>query len=284
MRRWRLTVTGVVTALLLIGTGVPAAAEEGTATEDVLFEVVVPASAVPDPFRTLYFEAQTVDPGADAIVGAAAENMTGRAIYVDTGELLIEPVTDAFLWRQEATFGSDPDEVPAGAPVRLAAGDLILLPTIPDTEAVGDAALRIANPGSEMAVTYGFHLCGGGGSPAWPEGMGHIPPAGGVSFPGGHLAPLASAEAVVRLSRTTLEPGATTGLDDDVLFGLGRLESGSIDASFNDKTDGALRMRSWEPGRELPFVLGTDWELRASSHVPASMLYLSGVEVPAPAH
>ena len=104
---------------------------------------------------------------------------------------------------------------------------------------------------------------------------------GGLSSPGRHLAPLAIGDAIVRLTRTTLEPDAATGLDEDVLFGLLRLESGTVEASFTSSIGGAPRTRSWEPGRGLPLSLGTDWTLRASSDTPAAMLYLSGVEVPA---
>jgi hypothetical protein len=273
---------GAAIALCLALGGAQAAAQDSPVTEDVLFEVVVPASAVPDPFYALYFEGQTLDPGVDGVIGAGVENMRGRTLYVDAGELVIEPMADALLWRQEATISGFPEDVPAGASVSLAAGDLILLPAIPPDQLDPEAVIGIANPGTEIAVTYGFHMCSGGGAPSFPEGMRDIRPGGGVKTGGKATAPLASEDAVVRLTRTTLEPGATAGLDEDALFALHRLESGTIDVSFTSTVNDKTFIWSWEPGGVLPSRVGkTDWELRASSDTPASMLTLSGVERPA---
>jgi hypothetical protein len=277
MDRLHHTVAVAAALLLFAGGGFVAVGQDGPATEDVLFEIVVPARAVPDSLRALYFEAQTIGPGALGIVDADAENMTGRAIYVDSGGLLVEPLTDAFIWRQEATYGADPEDVVAGTPLHLAAGDLILLPTIPDTDSVGDAVLRIANPGTEMAVIYGFHLCGGGGSPTWPDGMGHIPPAGGVSVGAASLAPLKTEGAVIRLSRTMMGPGTAMAVKEEVLFGLYRLESGIIDATYTSES--GTGTVTWKPGGPMKFpTQNYDWELMASSEVPASLLSLKGLE------
>lgn len=281
MRKTRMCLVGVVSLVLLTGAVVPAAGHEARVTEDVLFEVVLPASALPDPFRNLYFEAETLAPGLDGVISARVENMRGRTIYVDAGELVIEPMADALLWRQEAAIGGEPEAVRAGESVALTAGELILLPAIPWGEFDPEAVIPIANPGSEPTVTYGFHLCSGGGAPRWPEGMVPIVPAGGVVTSAGPLAPLASGEAVVRLTRKTLEPGATTGFDEQALFSLHRLESGSIDASYTSAYDDKVVTYAWEPGRSLPtHATKTDWELRASSEVPASMVTLEGTAPP----
>jgi hypothetical protein len=278
----RLLAAGAAFVMCLALGGAPAAAQDGSVTEDVLFEVVIPASAVPDPLGTLYFEAQTLDPGVDGVIGAKVENMRGRTLYVDAGELVIEPMADALLWRQEATRGGEPEDVPAGTSVSLEEGDLILLPAIPSDKLDPEAVIGIANPGTETTVTYGFHLCSGGGTPLWPKGMTNIQPAGGVRAWVQEVSPLASEDAVIRMTRTTLEPGATVGLDEDALFALYRLESGTIDVSFTSMTNDERLTRAWKPGGTLPHRYGkTDWELRATSDTPASMLTLTGVERPA---
>jgi hypothetical protein len=78
-----------------------------------------------------------------------------------------------------------------------------------------------------------------------------------------------------------LEPDAVNGLDEDALFGLYRLESGAIDASYVSKSSGNVLTALWEPGWPLPVAEGTDWELRVSSEAPASILSLTGVALPA---
>jgi hypothetical protein len=279
MRMARLPIVGMA-LLMLLGGGLPVLGDDDAVTEDVLFEVSVPASAVPDPFLNLYFEGHTIAPGADGFIRLGVEYMRGRALYVDAGELVIAPGADALLWRQEATVDGEPEDVPAGESVSLMAGDLILLPAIPRDEVDTQASIHIANPGTETSVTYGFHMCTGGGGPAWPEGVATIPPYYGVAMAATELAPLSSEDAVVRLTRRTLEPSAATGLDEEALFGLHRLESGAVDASFTSTFDDKVHTLRWEPGQGLPtHATKTDWELRAMTETPASMLSLEGIEL-----
>lgn len=281
--RWdRMSVAGVVSLAFVAAAAIPGAAQDDAVNEEVLFEIVVPASAVPDPFNALYFEAETIDPGVDGDISARVENMRGRTLYVDAGELVLAPMTDAYLWRQEAALGGDPQQVPAGDSVRLTAGDLILLPAVPADELDLEGVIPIANPGAETAVTYGFHLCDGGGAPTWPAGMTPIEPAGGIRIAGDRAAPLGTEDAVVRLTRSVVEPGATVALDENATFGLYRLESGTLEMSFTSAANDERFSWTWEPGRGLPITEGlVDLELRATSDVPASMLALTGVEPPA---
>ena len=146
--------------------------DEGVSSE-TLFEITIPADALPEALEKVNIETLTVAAGVDVSIGVENESLRGKALYVDSGELVLEPMVDALLRPQDAALGSAPVIAPAAEEVLLLPGDLVFLPAIPFDELREDAVIRIANPGSEPARMIGFHTHERGGQfPGFPAGIG----------------------------------------------------------------------------------------------------------------
>ena len=215
-------------------------------TSEVLFEVTLPAEAVPERLTKMNTLILTVDPGVEASIGSANEAMRGRALYLDEGELIIEPMADALVWRGDDVLGGSPETVTAATPTELAAGDLIFLPAIPDAALDPDAAVRVQNPGTVPAVTLGFHThAAGGGFPGWPDGVTGAgmaehanPDAMGLVMDG---------EATFRLSRMTAESGTAVPVSDDAMFSMVEVLDGEVERTLTGA--GGDDVRTWQAGQ-----------------------------------
>jgi hypothetical protein len=252
MRRLRISLVGTVIFALLGGLSVAAVAQtEESATADaptaeVLFEVTLPAEAVPERITKMNTLILTVDPGVEASISSANEAMRGRALYLDEGELIIEPMADALVWRGDEVLGGSPETVTAATPTELAAGDLIFLPAIPDAALDPDAVVRVQNPGTVPAVTLGFHThAAGGGFSGWPDGVTGVGMAEHADPDAMEL--VMDGEATFRLSRVTAESGTAVPVSDDALFSLLEVLDGEVERTLTGA--GGDDVRTWPAGQ-----------------------------------
>ena len=252
MRTLRLSLVGTVILLLLSGLSVAAVAQtEGSATTDaltseVLFEVTIPAEAVPERLTKMNTLILTVDPGVEASIGSANEAMRGRALYLDEGELIIEPMADALVWRGDEVLGGSPETVTAATPTELAAGDLIFLPAIADAALDPAAAVRVQNPGTVPAVTLGFHThAAGGGFLGWPDGF---TGAGTAEYANPDAMELVmDGEATFRLSRMIAESGTAVPVSEDAVFSMVEVLDGEVEHTVTGA--GGDNVMTWQAGR-----------------------------------
>ena len=240
MRALRLSLVGAITVCLLCGpsVGVMSQSEEiDPAGETVLFQVTVPADAIPAELTRIDLEMNTIEPGAEALFGRGNEAGRGRALYVVSGELVIEPMVDALVWRQDARFGGTPSIVPATEATRLLPGDLVFLRAIPPDDILDElpVGMSITNPGSEPAVTLGFHTHEKHAglptlhtiyAPQWPETMS----GGAVASISGSPAmdPVQGRDLVFRLSRRAAEAGQRLPVPEEASIALYFVEDGSV--------------------------------------------------------
>ena len=252
MRTLRISLAGMAALALLAGVGGSAVAQaEESATTDALtsealFEITLPVEAVPERLTKMNTLILTVEPGVEASIGFANEAMRGRALYLDVGELIIEPMADTLVWRGDEVLGGSPETVTAATPTKLAAGDLIFLPAIPDAALDPDAVVRVQNPGTVPAVTLGFHThAAGGGFPGWPDGVSGV----GMAE---HADPAAmelvmDGEATFRLSRVTAESGAAVPVSDDAMFSMLEVLDGEVERTLTGA--GGDSVRAWPAGQ-----------------------------------
>jgi len=279
MRTLRMSLAGTVILALLGGLGgavVAAAQSDETGstdglTSEVLFEVVLPVEALPDQLGKMNTLILTVEPGVEATIGIDNEAMRGRAFYLDSGELIIEPMVDALVWRSDETHRGSPTTVEAAEPTQLAPGDLIFLPAVPFEELHPDAVVGITNPGTEPAVMMGFHThAAGGGFPGWPRGVA----AQGVAE---HADPASmelvmSGETTFRLSRMTADIGTSVPIAEEALFSMIDVLDGKIERTFSGP--GGENARTWFAGSGGIVKLAPDVtiDLMSVGDTPAEVL------------
>jgi hypothetical protein len=289
MRTLRLSIVGTVILMLFGGLSgaVMAQSDETGSTEgitsEVLFEVVVPVEALPDQLSKMNTLILTVQPGVEATIGIDNEAMRGRALYLDSGALVIEPMADALVWRSDETHGGSPTTVEAAEPTQLAPGDLIFLPAVPFEELHPDAVVGITNPGTEPAVMMGFHTHAAGGDfPGWPQGVSaqgvaeHADPAS--------MGLVMADETTFRLSRITAEIGTSVPIAEDALFSMIDVMDGEIERTFSGP--GGESVRDWPAGSGGIVKLAPDVsiDLMSVGDAPAEVLEVAviptAVEVP----
>ena len=233
MRTFRLSLAGTVIVALLGGTGSTILAQDDGpgATSKVVWELAIPAEAVPSDFVKLVMEDWTIDPGIDTSGEFASvlgnEALRSRGLVVESGEVEVTPASEAMVWR--GTEG-DPGSSPAGETVSLGVGDAIYLPAIPQDEVESKAPMAFANPGSEPATGRSFHLHQSEGS-----FYGYLPgiALGPWDMAGGFDASTREAmngvDIVLRLTRTTGAPGALLPAVEPPAFGLYYVQDGHVE-------------------------------------------------------
>jgi ribose transport system substrate-binding protein len=216
------------------------------ATTEVLFDITLPAEVLPDQLTKTNTLMLTVAPGTDVSIGIDNEAIRGRALYLDTGELVIEPMADALLWRGADAMAGRPETAPAGEPVELAPGDVIFLPAIEADDLVPGAVVRIVNPGPEDAVTMGFHThAAGGGFPGWPDGVTGV---GMAEYANPYaMALVMDGDATFRLSRMTAESGTAVPVSDDAMFSMVEVLVGEVERTLTGA--GGDNVRTWQAGQ-----------------------------------
>ena len=251
MRAMRLVLAGTVILALLGGLSVVVVAQSDAersvaGAPEELFEITLSPEVLPTELGFIIMQSVTFDPGLEASIVDGDESFRARALYIDSGELLIEPIHDALVWRQEDAHGGSPRSVPAAEPTMLVAGDLIFLPAIPLDAVDPSAAIGLANPDTEPVVAHGFHThLDGGRSGTWPLGV------TGSGIPS-HSDPtemerVQAAETVFRLSRTIVDPGMPMTIVGGPSSALYLVASGGIEGTMSGP-GGELRV-TWPAGK-----------------------------------
>ena len=209
--------------------------EAPEATSEMLFELSVPRWALPDDLTALEAGGWVLEAGTDVTGERQAsqgnESMRTRAIMVTSGAFLIEPTTDALLWR---TPGTTPTVTPAGEAVTLRPGEAIYLPAVPTDEVDPERYLRLANPGAEDATGVTFHAHEG------PRAFGGFPSGLRQDTWRGELLNLpnpsewiAADEVLFRLTRQSAGPGTTIAPPTTPATAVYLVESGIMERSLS---------------------------------------------------
>ncbi len=284
MRTLRLSLVGTVIVVLLGGTGGTALAQgdasgETEAMSKVVWELAIPSEALPDDFVKLVMEDWTLDPGIDTSGEFASvlgnEALRGRGLVIESGEVEITPATEAMLWRGAE---GDPVSSPAGEMVRLAIGDAIYLPAIPDADVDKEVPMAFVNPGTEPATARSFHVHQNGGS-----FYGYLPgiSLGPWDMAGGFDATTREAmngvDILFRLTRMTGAPGALMPTAAAPAFGLYFVEDGHVEQVTSGP--GGEYVFDWPAGRNglLSRTEKVEASLRVVGDQPATVLEFAAI-------
>lgn len=272
--------TGAVTLILLgvFAGGTVSAQSEGTpdaeATGEMLFELTVPGEALPEDIHWFNVGDVTVAAGVDVSEGdesasQANESMRAVGLLVERGELLFEPTSDAFVWREAA---ATPEVAMEGATITLLPGEAIFLPAMPAAEADPEKYLHIASPGSEGALVSMFHVHTGdqhfGG---YPQGVNRVLPYVRAGYPGGFAA-FEGVDVLFRLTRWTGEPGAEIPLAGHPALAVYIVESGTLEETAADADGETTDAWAAGTGRVMPIVEGVERRLVVAGGEAASVV------------
>ena len=256
--------------------GLPAMAQEespAVGQGEVLYEITVPETAIPDALGKVVVEEWTVAPGTDVTIAYDNEGILGRGMIVESGQLEVTPAYDALLWTGEAAQGGSPVIIPAGEPVSLAVGDVLLLPAIPREQLDPTREVRIGNAAATDAEVFAFHMHWWESFPGWPAGIRSTP---GITFWGAaELGRVQAGDTTFRLTRLTAPPGSTLPFPSDAAFFFDYLESGAI----------GTEQRTWSVAGTGAAATEADPPLAVTGDGPAAVLELAvipSVETVAP--
>ena len=255
------------------GTGMPAATGESS------FELAIPRWALPDDPTALEAGDWTLEAGTDVTgepqASQANESMRNRAFMVTSGSFLIEPTTEALLWRAP---GAAPEITPAGEAVTLQPGEAIYLPAVRADDIDPERYLRLANPGPDDATGVTLHVHEGpigepfGGFPpglrwqTWPGDLVVLPP---------FATDWTSAdEALFRLTHHRADPGTTIESPVAPATTIYMIESGALE-QITSGSGGEYRT-VWRTGGKYSFQAaeGVEQTLTVAGDEPASFLEL----------
>ena len=255
-------------------------AGDSDVVSETVFELLIPSEAMPEDFVRLRVEDWTLAAGTDAFdsfpTNARNEAMRGRAIVVDSGEFVIEPVVDALVWRGA---GDEPVIAPAGEVVTVTLGEAIFLPAIPDAEVDPEASLRTANPGSEDATARSFHAHQAGGTfSGFPSGLtlGDWDMAVNLQA----MEPFDDVDVLFRLTRISGGPGAPIPTAEAPAVGLYYVEEGDVEQVASGP--GGESVLDWPAGKNgfLPRTEGVEQPLYVVGDADASVLELAAIPQP----
>jgi hypothetical protein len=253
----RMWATGVAIVVCLALGGVPVAGQDASPhgmTSQVLYQITVPATAMPVGLVKIPVDQWTVDPGVDTMTQLGNEAMRGRGCLVRSGTFVVRPATDSLVWRAADAVGGRSTVAPAGEPVTLETGDVLLLPAIPDDQVDPAAEVGLANPGDTEAVVFCFHMHQPGGQfSGWPDGFEST-----VGVTHSHARDMeltATGDAVLRLTQLTAPAGSAISLPKDAAYAFYIADQGKIASSAGGPT----------------FMLGSGTVLRAESDPPTQV-------------
>jgi hypothetical protein len=235
MRTLRLSLVGTVILVLVGWSSNAVMAQEGSdntgAVGETAWELPIPVDALPTEFVKLVVKEWTLAPGTDTTGDRTSvlgnEALRGRGIFVEGGEWLVTPASDALLW--QGTVG-EPRTTPAGEAVTLVTGDAILLPAVPHEEVEPDTPIGIANPGTEEATALSFHTHQDGGSfYGFPQGLTLGDWDMAAAFDPDAITAFDGADIILRLSRVAGDPGATVPIPDAPTVAMYFVESGQLE-------------------------------------------------------
>ncbi len=255
---------------------------EAESTSELLFELSVPRWALPADLTALEAGDWNLEAGTDVTgepqASQANESMRNRAMMVTSGSFLVEPTTDALLWRAP---GSTPEVRPAGEAVTLQPGEAIYLPSVPADEVDPERYLRIANPGAVDATGFTFHAHEGstgsrfGGFPSglqwktWPGDLVVLQPFATDWT--------AADEALFRLTRHHADPGATIASSASPATSVYLIESGALE--YTGPGPGGETTTVWKAGTEGSYwaIEGIEQTLTVMGDEGASFLELLAI-------
>ena len=284
MRRLRLTVAGAVTLALLSaasGTTLAEQAETTEATSEVLFGLSVPDWALPGDITHLEVAGWTLGAGTDVAgepqASQANESMRNRAFMVTSGEFLIEPTTEALVWRAP---GATPEVTPSGAAVTLQPGEAIYLPAVAAEGIDPERYLRVANPGAVDSSGVTLHVHEG----STTDRFGGLPSGPRWSTWSGDLIGLRTADEWIaadevrfQLTRHLGDPGATIAPSVASATPIYLIESGTVERTISGPADEFTD--SWRAGAKISFPARDSVEqtLTVVGDEPGSVLELVAV-------
>jgi len=285
MRTVRLSLVGATILAMLGGLGSAVLAQEAEApdaTSELLFELAVPRSALPDDLTALEAGGWTLEAGIDVSgepqASQANESMRNRAIMVTSGTFLIEPTTEALLWR---TPGATPEVTPAGAAVTLGPGAAIYLSSVSADEIDPERYLRVANPGTEDATGFTFHAHEGSmGSPSggFPTGLRWGTWPGRLTAVLNDLDWTTADEAIFRLTRHGGDPGVAIESPAAPATRVYFVESGAVQ-QVKSRPDGESTAL-WGAGTHGKLMSGEDVEQTLTVVGGAAASFLELVAIP----
>lgn len=223
-------------------------------TGEVLYAITVPPEAIPVGLVKIPVDQLTVAPGLDVVIPPDNEAIRGRGCLVRSGTLVVVPVVDALLWRSADAVGGPSAVTPGGAPVTLEAGDVLLLPAVPEAQVDPVTGVGLANPGSNEAVVFCFHLHQPRGQfSGWPDGI--TSTGGATDSDPLDMQATEAGGALFRLTRLALPVGGSVSLPADAAYAFYIPDEGRIRSSAGGPT----------------WAAGTGWWLSARTDPPAQM-------------
>jgi hypothetical protein len=196
--------------------------ESGDLARETLFGLTIPHEMLPDRLEHVRVGRYVWAAGADSLIDPTDPSWQGRAILVESGELLVTPAIDGLMWHG----GGGPAEIaPALEADSLSTGEAIYLPPMGASTTGKTGMLRIANPGSEDATALTLQMGPSipmSGLPAglttdawhtrlvWTEAMDSI---------GGH-------DALIRASRISAGPGSSMSMPEGAVVAFYHVEEG----------------------------------------------------------
>lgn len=254
-------------------------AEAASVRSEVLFELAVPSAALPEDFQGIVIEDLTLAAGTDTTgertTSQANESMRNRSFIVTSGVFVIEPTTEALLWR---SLDATPEATAAGEAVTLRPGEAVYLPAVPADEVDPDKHLRVTNPGSEDATAWSFHAHQASGSAfgGFPSGLTashwcRTCPAG-VRNPSDWLT---GGDVLFRLTRHVVDPGAELTLPTAPASAIYFVEAGTVRHALSGPGGSHTNLRP--AGGELALIAyeGVEQLLTVEGDEPASILELA---------
>jgi hypothetical protein len=251
-------------------------ASPAAVTGEVLSAITVPPETIPVGLEKIPVDQWTVAPGIDVVMTYDNEAIRGRGCLVRSGSLVVVPVVDALLWRAADAVGGPSAVTPGGAPVTLEAGDVLLLPAVPEAQVGPVTGIGLANPpGSTEAIVFCFHLHQPGGQfSGWPDG---IESTAGVTHSDQLDMQATEANgALFRLTRLALPAGGSVSLPADAAYAIYTPDAGRIRSSAGGP--------AWSAGMGLSLSARTDppTQVEVAGDEPAVVMELAVIPVGEP--
>lgn len=215
---------------------------------ETLFEVVISGNQMPENIAVIILFSPTILDGVELEYPEGYSAPYSMIAYVDSGELLVGPLTDALAWQGGTDDTVRPGTIIAGDELLLEEGAVYFQPKLPVDE-FGDQAMGgISNPGTEPNAIIGVWI-------RTIDQLHNFLPIGlGLSGRSAFsdedlLSELVGQETMFRLTRTSIEPGGVIDPLDGPLFSSYLVESGSVDYVLTPEDKNTQPMRLvWPEG------------------------------------
>jgi hypothetical protein len=270
----RLSFAWTVVLALCAGMSTGVVAQGETSAQDapereLWFDLMIPDDMLSDQLEHIRVGRLLWDAGADDLIDPAYAPWQGRAILVESGELTVNPATDALLWRADSEAAEVASALEAH---RLGAGDAIYLPPAPVGSLEPTDTMRIANPTTDDAMAFTFQL--GPSVPMFqlPEGLAEG--SWQTRFGGTQtMDAIGSGDTAFRLSRITAAPGTSMTMPNGAILAFYYVEKGEAGYLVDDTP------LPWSGGQGV--VSGPDEAVVVTGTDPAVLIELAAIPQPA---